>query len=139
MKNQINRKKRKLSYTLMEIAIVIAVIALLGTLTAPLYFRHLKKARQSTAKTQVMLLQQAILDFKIDTGKIPSSLDDLVKNPGVKGWDGPYLQGNLPKDPWGNDYVLLVPGKNSDFEVLCYGSDGQQGGSGEAEDISSWN
>lgn len=133
------RKKRKRFYTLMEIAIVVAVIALLGTITAPLYFRHLKKARQSTAKTQIMMLQQAVFDFKVDTGKIPSSLDDLLRNPGLQGWDGPYLQGNLPKDPWSNSYILMIPGRNSEFEIISYGSDGHPGGSGEAEDISSWN
>lgn len=133
------RKKRKRFYTLMEIAIVVAVIALLGTITAPLYFRHLKKARQSTAKTQIMMLQQAVFDFKVDTGKIPASLDDLIRNPGVQGWDGPYLQGNLPKDPWSNSYIFMVPGRSSEFEIISYGSDGQPGGSGEAEDISSWN
>ncbi len=126
-------------FTLMEIAIVVAVIALLGTLITPLYFRHLKKARISTAKAQVALLQQAVLDFKIDTSKTPVSLDDLVRNSGVQGWDGPYLSGSVPKDPWGNGYLLQIPGRSSEFEIISFGADGQPGGSGEAEDISSWN
>ncbi len=135
MKTKIDRK----SFTLMEMAIVVAVLALLGTIITPLYFRHLKKARINTAKTQAIMLQQAIIDYKMDTAKLPAILDDLTKNSGEQNWDGPYLNGSLPKDPWGNNYVFVVPGKNSEFEIISYGSDGQPGGTGEAEDISSWN
>ncbi len=138
-KNMTKRKIKIKAFTLMEMAIVVAVIAMLGTIITPLYFRHLKKARINTAKTQVMMLQQAILDYRIDNAKIPNSLEDLVRNPGEEGWDGPYLSGSLPKDPWGNQYLLMVPGRNSEFEIVSYGEDAQPGGTGESEDISSWN
>jgi general secretion pathway protein G len=133
------KKRRVIFFTLMEMAVVVAVIAMLGTIVTPLYFRHLKKARINTAKTQVILLQQAVFDYRIDTSKLPSSLDDLVKNSGDSRWDGPYLQGSLPKDPWDNNYTYVVPGRSSDFEIVSYGSDGQPGGDAEAADISNWN
>jgi general secretion pathway protein G len=50
---------------------------------------------------------------------------------------GPYLNSaDDLLDPWGNEYVLVVPGEvNFDFDIVSYGSDGQPGGEGEAGDI----
>jgi len=45
---------------------------------------------------------------------------------------------NLPRDPWKNDYVYLVPGSDGEpYEILSYGADGEPGGEGEQADISS--
>ena len=58
-----------------------------------------------------------------------------MKRPGsVNGWNGPYLKGELPKDPWGNAYRYTNPG-NGNFEIVSLGSDGAPGGEGEAADI----
>ena len=39
-------------------------------------------------------------------------------------------------DPWGVEFVLLVPGqKNFDFDVVSYGHDGKPGGDGEDQDV----
>ena len=135
-------RKRRCSFiyfTLMEMVVVIAIIALLATIVTPLYFRHVKKARESTTQTQIKLLEQAIFDFRLDTGKLPSSLDDLNSNKnGDKKWDGPYLKQSVPKDPWGNAYIYICPGTHGEFDLLSYGGDGQSGGNGEAADIGNW-
>ncbi|OGV33644.1 MAG: type II secretion system protein GspG [Lentisphaerae bacterium GWF2_45_14] len=127
-------------FNLMEMVIVIAIIALLATIVTPVYFKKLSKAKMSTAKTQIQLLDAAVLDFRIDTGKLPSSLDDLSRNTsGDKKWDGPYLKGAVPKDPWGNDYVYVIPGTHGEFDIISYGSDNQPGGDSESADIGNWN
>ena len=41
----------------------------------------------------------------------------------------------IPKDPWGNDYVYTAPGQKVPFEIMSLGSDGAEGGEGEAADI----
>lgn len=132
-------KLRRTFFTLMEMVVVIAIIALLATIVTPLYFRHVKKAKINTAKTQIKLLEQAIFDFKMDVGRVPSSLDELTqKGSNSEKWDGPYLKQKVPKDPWGNSYVYTNPGQHSEFDLMSYGSDGQSGGSGEAADIGNW-
>lgn len=125
-------------FTLMEMAVVIAIIALTATIVTPVYFNHVKKARVSTARTQISLLEQAIMDFRLDVGRLPNSLDDLMKNPGDDKWNGPYLKRAVPKDPWGGNYIYTVPGTHGEFDLLSYGSDRQLGGKDEAADIANW-
>lgn len=136
----IRMKKRKgiSCFTLMEMAVVMAIIATLATIVTPVYFNHVKKARAGTARAQIALLEQAIMDFRLDVGRLPSSLDDLVKNSGSEKWNGPYLKRSVPKDPWGGNYVYAVPGTHGEFDLVSYGSDKQLGGTGEAADISNW-
>ena len=87
------------------------------------------------------MLEQAVFDFRLDTGKLPdaaSGLEELNRNvSGNDKWDGPYLKQAVPKDPWGNDYIYKCPGENTEFEIISYGSDGQAGGEKENADISS--
>lgn len=123
----------------MEMVVVIAIIALLASVVTPLYFRHVKKARVSTAQAQIQMFEQAIFDFRLDTGKLPDSFDDLMSNTrGNKKWDGPYLKSNVPKDPWGSAYIFTRPGQHGEFDIVSYGSDGQPGGSDDATDIGNW-
>ena len=137
---QQQKKLRKSYFSLMEIIVALAIIALLASIATPLYFRHLRKARISTAKSQIKMFEQALLDFRLDVTKLPdesNGLKALVENvSGDDKWDGPYLK-RLPQDPWGNDYIYTIPGENSEYEIKSYGSDGQPGGEKDAADISS--
>jgi general secretion pathway protein G len=125
-------------FTLMEMAVVVAIIALTATIVTPVYFNHVKKARVSTAKTQIALLEQAIMDFRLDVGRLPNSLDDLAKKTSDDKWNGPYLKRSVPKDPWGGNYLYTVPGTHGEFDLISYGGDRQLGGTGEAADLSNW-
>ena len=54
-------------------------------------------------------------------------------------WNGPYLRtGAVPNDPWGHAYIYRSPGEHGPYDIVSYGSDGQQGGTGTAADIESW-
>ncbi len=129
-------------FTLIEMVVVIVIIALLASIVTPMYFRHVKRAKQGTAKAQIQLLEQAIFDFRLDTSKLPeqsAGLEALLKNvSGMEKWDGPYLKQGMPKDPWGNPYVYKCPGEHSEFDLISYGADGQPGGTGDNADIGNW-
>lgn len=136
-------KKRKIlkrsGFTLIEVVVVIVILVMLASIATPLYFRHVRNAKISTAKTQIKLLEQSLMDLKLDTGSYPQSLDALTENVDqVEKWDGPYIKPNVPKDPWGNDYVYVFPGEHGDFDLSSYGGDGQPGGEGENADINNW-
>ena len=142
-KHQISRSKKQLNkryFSLMEIIVALAIIALLASIATPLYFRHLRKAKISTAKSQIRMFDQALVDYRLDVGKLPdesNGLKSLVENVSDNDkWDGPYLK-RLPQDPWSNDYIYTIPGENSEYEIKSYGSDGQPGGEKDAADISS--
>lgn len=136
-------KKRKIlkrsGFALIEVVVVIVILVMLASIATPLYFRHVRNAKISTAKTQIKLLEQSLMDLKLDTGSYPQSLDALTENVDqVEKWDGPYIKPNVPKDPWGNEYVYVFPGEHGDFDLSSYGGDGQPGGEGENADINNW-
>ncbi len=79
----------------------------------------------------------------LDVGKYPNSeqgLKALVEAPSdVVTWNGPYLRKTVvPADPWGVAYIYRSPGRHGAFDILTYGADKREGGSGDAEDIESW-
>lgn len=133
------RIERSMYFSLMEIIVAITILAIMGAIAIPAYYSFVKSSRITAAREQIRILESIIEDYRMDTAKLPASLNDLLVDPGVKNWDGPYLKRvkKVPKDPWGNDYILKIPGDNVDFEVISYGSDGQPGGSDDAEDINS--
>ncbi len=133
---------RRRFFTLTELVVVIVILVILASVATPLYFRHVTSARISTAKTQIKLLGQALMDYRLEVGKYPETsegLHALVENVSQsEKWKGPYIQPNVPKDPWGNEYVYICPGEHGDYDLSSYGADGQPSGEGENADINSW-
>ena len=139
----VRKHLRRSGFTLVELLVVIVIIALLSSLVAPKLFGKLDSAKVKTAYTQMQMLSQALDSFRLDVGKYPTTEEGLkilwVKNSDRKNWDGPYLPKAVNKDPWGNPYHYKYPGKNgNDYQLYSLGSDGKEGGSGDAKDISVW-
>ena len=136
-KYRINRK----GFTLIELLVVMVILAMLAALVGPKLFTKVGKGKQSAAKTQIELLGQALDSYRLDTGHYPSTsegLNALVSDPGVQGWDGPYLKKALPNDPWKKPYQYQSPGTHGDYDLFSYGADGAPGGEGENRDVTSW-
>ena len=105
---------------------------------------YLSKSKVKAAKIQMQSLSSALDLLYLDTGRYPSSaegLNVLVKpTSAMNGWNGPYLKGgSVPNDPWGKPYVYRSPTERGKFEIMSYGADGQEGGTGTAADIASVN
>jgi len=118
-----------------------AILAMLAALVGPKLFPKLGKGKQSAAKTQIELLGQALDQFKLDTGRYPTTqegLNALVTNPGVDNWEGPYLKKSLPMDPWSKPYNYVSPGTHGEYDLSSNGRDGAPGGEGEDKDVTSW-
>ena len=128
------------AFTMIEMVVVVLLIALLAAIATPMYFNYLKDARITTARTQIDLLSQAVLDYSIKMGSVPPQdpgLILLISNPSNDPRWRPFLKGNsIPKDPWGRDYVYRVL-DDGNYEILSYGEDGKAGGEGDAADLSS--
>jgi len=117
------------------------ILGLLAALVGPRLFGHVGAANQKAAKTQIEMLGQALDAFRLDVGRYPSTtegLSALVTNPGVEGWNGPYLKKGLPNDPWKRPYQYQSPGEHGDYDLVSNGADGALGGEGENKDVNSW-
>lgn len=129
-------------FTLLELLVVMVIIGLLAAYVGPRYFSQIGKSEVGVARAQVEAFTKALDAYRLDVGRYPSSeegLTALVQRPAAATkWNGPYLQRNVPLDPWGNGYVYRSPGTNRDFELLSLGKDARPGGSGEAADITSY-
>lgn len=129
-------------FTLLELLVVMVIIGLLASYVGPRYFAQVGKSEVKTAMAQINALGKALDQYRLDTGRYPTTeqgLVSLVTRPANEPhWDGPYLKKQVPPDPWGNPYVYKQPGQHGDYDLLSYGKDGQPGGSGEAADIVSW-
>jgi general secretion pathway protein G len=135
-------KNRYRGLTLIELLVVIAILGLLSSLVATNVVRYLSRAKITSAKAQIKMLDDAVRQYKLDTGDYPSASDGLnalvVQPPGVTGWDKEgYLAGAkvVPLDPWNREYYYEYPGEYSTFDIYTYGRDGQEGGEGEDADL----
>lgn len=133
---------RQRGFTLLELLVVIVIIGALAGLIAPRYFDQLGKSNTKIARAQVVSLEKALDQYRLDVGRYPSTEQGLAalntKPAGLERWAGPYLKRDVPPDPWGNPYLYKSPGEHGDFDLSSLGSDGQPGGTGEAEDALSW-
>lgn len=127
-------------FTLLEMLVVLALVAMLAAIVGPNVMSKLGSAKGKTAAVQISNLENALNMYKLDVGRYPSNsegLQALVQRPGsAGGWDGPYIDGKLPDDPWGNPYRYSNPGPNGGIEILTLGADNAPGGDGENADVS---
>jgi general secretion pathway protein G len=134
-------KKSNLGFTLLELLVVMVIIGLLAAYVGPRYFSQLSKSERQTAKAQIEGFSKALDAYRLDTGRYPTTelgLAALVTKPNNEAkWNGPYLQKQVPNDPWGKPYLYRAPGQNgADFDLISTGKDGEAGGDGDNADIS---
>jgi general secretion pathway protein G len=135
------REEGQQGFTLVEMLVVITIIGLIMGLIGPRVLNYLSESKVKAAKIQLQSFAGALDLFYLDAGRFPSTGEGLAalvrQTPGVAAWNGPYLKGgNVPSDPWNNGYVYRSPGEHGPYDIISYGADGQEGGSGVAADIS---
>jgi general secretion pathway protein G len=129
-------------FTLVEILVVITIIGLIMAIVGPRVLNYLGESKVKAAKIQIESFSSALDLYYLDMGRYPGASDGLValvQRPGsAQEWNGPYLKGGVvPNDPWGHAYVYRSPVERAPYEIVSFGSDGQEGGTGTAADISS--
>jgi general secretion pathway protein G len=128
-------------FTLIELLVVIIILGLLAALVGPRVMGNVGTAKIRAAESQIELFSHALDQYRLDVGVYPSSqegLQALRVNPGADGWNGPYLQKDVPLDPWSNPYAYQYPGTQGDFDIISHGRDKAPGGEGEDADVVSW-
>jgi general secretion pathway protein G len=132
------KRRRESGFTLLELLVVIVILGLLIGLVAPAVLRQLGNAKISIAKQSVAQIESVLDLYKLDAGSYPSTQDGLqalvTKPDDVDSWAGPYLKGNVPKDPWGHDFLYQSPSSRSglDYDLCSLGPSGAPGAPGDA-------
>jgi general secretion pathway protein G len=121
------RHSAKDGFTLIEILLVVVIIGMLATVVVVNVPKYMNKASTNTARTQIKNLGTALNAYYMDNGKYPSSLNELVTG------DDPYIEGNVPNDPWGNAFQYNYPGGHKPYKYDL------QATTPEGEIIANWN
>ena len=136
-------RRRERGFSLLEILIAVAILALVGGMVATNVVEYFAQAKRDTARGVISNLKQAVNMVRMKNGKLPNSgeFPGALLEKGPNG-EEPLLDPDTASDgkildPWDNEYVYRVEGTS--FEIISYGEDGAQGGEGSAADISSKN
>ena len=120
-----NKQLKKRRFSLIEIIIVVTIMALIGALVMPRIIGQGDKAKEKLTISTLSNLAGNLEIYKLNNGKLPQSLNDLVQDPGVKGWK--QVIPTLPLDPW-NNQITYEPASNFyGFVLKSTGADSQLG------------
>jgi general secretion pathway protein G len=130
-------------FSLIELLVVLVILGLLAGLVGPRLFGKVDTSKVKTAETQVKMLKAGLQTYRLDVGSYPTTEQGLAalnarpsSGRGVNLWQGPYLDEEIPVDPWANPYQYqLKPSNTQEFSLFSYGADGKRGGEGLDADI----
>lgn len=136
-----NRKKQA-GFSMIEIMIGLAIIAIIASIAVPNLMSRLDQAKVSATKAEMASIVTALNMYKLDNGHYPSTsqgLKALVERPtgtpAANNWAQEGYLRKLPKDKWNNDFLYIAPGSNGPFDIISYGADGIDGGESYNADI----
>ncbi|MEQ1501487.1 MAG: type II secretion system protein GspG [Myxococcota bacterium] len=119
--------RRRRGMSLVEVMVVIAIILTLMSIIAIGVFRVYGNAMVDTTKITMTKVNEQLEIYTLRKKHAPSTSDGLAA---VFGNDP------IPKDGWDHELQYMSPGPNGEpYDLLSLGSDGQEGGTGDAEDI----
>ena len=126
-------------FTLIELLVVMVIIGLLVSYVGPKYFNQLSQSEVKAAKAQIDSIKKALDVYRLDNGAYPDQATGLtalmVPPASARKWRGPYLQKDIPSDPWNQPYIYRIPGEKAEFDLVSLGADAKPGGDDENADI----
>ncbi|MBN2139303.1 MAG: type II secretion system major pseudopilin GspG [Sedimentisphaerales bacterium] len=136
------RRRARSGFTMIELVAMLIIIGLLAAVVGTNVMGKIERGKVTTTKTSLKILQSAVNQFKMDTGRYPSEeegLTVLIEEPAdAEGWEpGGYLDTTeVPLDGWRNEfYYELEPASGKPFVIISYGADGEEGGEGYDADL----
>jgi general secretion pathway protein G len=123
-------RRAQAGFTLLEIMVVLAIIALIAGGVGAAVFRSFNRAKVQAAKLRVKAARDATQQYMLDnSGNCPKGIDDLLAQK--------YLDKNNARDPWDKQLLFHCPGTN-DTDSVDISSAGPDKQEGTPDDIKSW-
>jgi general secretion pathway protein G len=138
-------RRQRSGFTLIEVLLVLVILVILASFAAVQFTGVRRRANISAAATQVGLLKSALRQYEFSINSCPTTAQGLAAlrnapadllNPAK--WDGPYLESEVPLDPWDHPYQYASPGTHNPDGYDVW-SDGPDGANGTEDDIGNWN
>lgn len=132
-------RRRQEGVTLLEMLVVLVIIALLAGLVGVRLLSQVDRSKAVAAKAQIETLVSAVESLRADIGRLPSAEEGLnllvAAPPEMSNWFGPYIDGEIPLDPWGRAYQFEIDKAGREYFLYTLGDDGKTGGQGASQDI----
>jgi len=133
-------------FTFIETIVTISIILILSAAVGFSAIKYIDRARVASCRNQIETFRLALQSYYLDCSQFPSEAQGLralwekpTLSPAPANWEGPYVDRQIPQDPWGGNYIYKNPGENNlPFTIMSFGADGKQGGEGTNADIHSW-
>lgn len=116
------------AFTLIEVMVVVVIMAILAAIIMPRVMNRPDQAKIVAAKQDIRSIENAMDLYKLDNGDYPSTAEGIAAliqppqtTPRPDNWNGPYLKGQLPKDPWGHTYHYANPGQHGEIDIYSDG------------------
>jgi general secretion pathway protein G len=130
------RRLRRGGFSLIELMVVIVIIGLLAGVATMSVRSYLIRGKQGVAKLEIAKIAQAIDTFYSQFDRYPTN-DEGLAILAAKSKEFPDgLLNKTPVDPWGQAYQYNQPGRSAPYDVICYGADHREGGTGADADLS---
>lgn len=122
-------RSNRAAFTLMELMLVMAILIMLAGMGIGAYMQIQNNANSDAASIMISNLENSCKQFRLNTGRFPQKLDDLYIKPGnmtPNQWRGPYIEDQVPRDPWGNEYRFAVDNQRDRVIIRSFGKDGTE-------------
>jgi general secretion pathway protein G len=130
---------RRTGFSLIEFLAVLALMAIVAGIVTVSVRPLMLKGKQNAARTEVANICHALEGYFAVYGQYPSNSEGLAALRHKSEKISEPLLTQDPIDPWGRPYQYNAPGRDgAPYEVICFGADGREGGTGGDQDIVSW-
>lgn len=113
-------QSRRSGFTLIEMVIAVTILTILAGAAIPLTSTIINSTARRATLSEIEGLASAAREYFEDTGALPPTIGDMLVDPGINGWTGPYLGGvttdrltgatSFEVDSWSRPYTVTITG-----------------------------